>query len=87
MLYTEDAFLTCEDISSRFSLSGDSVDESLLSMSDKGIPLDRQKLDGKLYYKLDHEFRVRQAKEHLIKIDESISRSFQNTLLNKFFTQ
>ena len=41
--------------------------------------------DGKVYFRMDNSFRMRQAKESLINIEPEVTSQFQNTLLKQFF--
>ncbi len=86
ILYTHGKFMKTNEISARTWLDLDIVEESLASMLDKGIPVEREILDGNVYFRLNKEFRLRQAKESIIKIDTDVTSQFQNTLLRQFFS-
>ena len=85
ILYTHDKFMKPVDICSKAFLEKDVVEESLTSMADKGIPLEREILDGKVYFRMNSEFKLRQAKEQIIRIDTEVTSQYQNTLLKQFF--
>ncbi|MFC1753546.1 hypothetical protein ACFL96_09175 [Thermoproteota archaeon] len=86
ILYTHDTFLSAEQIAERFAIPVETVLDCLLSMGDKGVPVDKETLNDELFYKLEPEFKSLQAKEQLIDIDTAITRQYQNKLLNKFFS-
>lgn len=84
ILYTHDSFLSAEDMATKFNLSARNVTDCLLSMSDKGVPIEKEMLNNEQYFKLESEFKALQAKEQIVKISPSVTQSLQNTLLNKF---
>ncbi len=73
-LYTlgEQGALSCTDISSRLNTTELSVKNALTSIMKKGIPIIEEKIDDRIFYKLTKEFRISQAKEHIVKIDEEL---------------
>ncbi len=85
-LYTHDGFLSVPAISKRTGMEHDSVEESLMSLMDKGVPVEREIIDMQIYFRLNKEFRLRQAKEQLITVDPEIKQQFQNALLKEFFS-
>jgi len=87
ILYTNESFMSPQSISQKFGLDVDLVFEGLLSMSDKGVPLDKQLINGMQYFKISSNFKESQAKEEIVKIDVSVRGQFQNKLLNKFFEE
>lgn len=88
-LYTyEKGFLSIKSISERLNFSEKFIEELLLTLKDKGIPIIEQRIDEtdeKLFYKLDEVFRTRQAKENIIQIDSAVTIQHENKLLNRFF--
>ena len=86
-LYTHEKFQSCQELSDRSLLSLDIIDEAVKAMMDKGIPIEREILNGIVFFSLKNEFKLKQAKEQIIKIDEEVTRQFQNTLLNQFFSE
>lgn len=85
LLYTHDKFITPKEISSKLAVPMSDVGDALDSMMDKGVPVEREMLDGRVYFRLSKEFKLRQAKENIIKIDPEVTRQYQNTLLKQFF--
>jgi len=85
VLYTHEKFMSTERIGLKALLDIEMVEEALSSMMDKGLPLEREILDGKVYFRMSDEFKLRQAKENLINIDTDVTSQFQNTLLEHFF--
>ena len=85
-LYTHDSFQSCEELGERSVMSIDVVDDCLKAMMDKGIPVEREILNGLVYFRLNSEFKLKQAKEQIITIDQEITQQFQNALLNQFFS-
>lgn len=85
ILYTHDKFMKPIGICDKAFLEQGVVEESLTSMADKGIPIEREILDGKVYFRMNSEFKLRQAKEQIIRIDTEVTSQYQNTLLAQFF--
>jgi hypothetical protein len=85
MLYTHEKFMDPTIISQKAFLEHGVVEEALTSMMDKGIPIEREILDGSLYFRMSKDFKLRQAKENIINIDPEVTSQFQNTLLKQFF--
>lgn len=85
VMYTHEKFMTAELLSQKSLLMSSIVEETLSSMLDKGIPVEREILDGKIYFRLNKDFKLRQAKEQIIKIDPDVTGQYQNTLLQHFF--
>ncbi|MFH1668443.1 MAG: hypothetical protein ABIA62_00800 [Candidatus Woesearchaeota archaeon] len=87
ILYTHDKFMRSDAVSQRSLLSNGVTEEVLIAMMDKGIPIDREIIDGTSYFRMNSEFKLKQAKEHVIKIDVDVTSQYQNALLEKFFTE
>jgi hypothetical protein len=87
ILYTHDKFLSAEKVSSKAVLDQGVVADALSSIMDKGIPLEREVLDGNVYFRMNNDFKLRQAKESIIKIDPDVTSQFQNALLQQFFEE
>jgi len=85
ILYTHGNFMKTAEVSSKTYIDVEVVEDALASMMDKGIPVDREILNGEVYFRMNKEFRLRQAKESVIKIDADVTSQFQNTLLKQFF--
>ena len=85
VLYTHDGFLSSEDVTSKSKVEVDTVEECLMALMDKGIPVEREIINKKVYFRMNSEFRLRQAKEQIVKISPEIKCQFQNSLLKKFF--
>jgi hypothetical protein len=84
-LYTNEGFMTPDNICSKGLMDVSVVQESLVMMMEKGVPIEREILDSKLYFRLNKRFKLKQAKEQVIKIDPEVTGQFQNTLLEQFF--
>lgn len=85
LLYTHDKFITPKEISTRLCMQMQEAGEALDAMMDKGVPIEREMLDGRIYFRLSKEFKLRQAKENIVKIDPEVTRQYQNALLKQFF--
>lgn len=85
ILYTHGNFMRTAEISSKTYVDVEVVEDALASMMDKGIPIDREILNGEVYFRMSKDFRLKQAKENVIKIDTDVTSQFQNTLLKQFF--
>ncbi|MBI4738952.1 hypothetical protein HY772_05320 [Candidatus Woesearchaeota archaeon] len=85
ILYTHDT-ISAENIACKSEASLDLINECLVSIQDKGIPILKEVLDGKAFYKLEDAFKQRQAKENIIAISPEVTKQYQNKLLNEFFS-
>lgn len=85
LLYTHDKFITPKELASRLGIIFVDVGDALDALMDKGVPVEREMLDGRVYFRLSKEFKLRQAKENIIKIDPEVTLQYQNTLLKQFF--
>ena len=85
ILYTHDKFLKTSKICDKSAIEQEAVKEALDSMMDKGVPIERDILNGEACYRMDNEFKIRQAKEEIIQIDSDVTSQYQNTLLKQFF--
>ena len=85
ILYTHDKFVKSSRICEKSFLDKEVVDDALVSMMDKGLPIERDILNGEACYRMDNEFKLRQAKEEVIQIDSDVTSQYQNTLLKQFF--
>lgn len=85
ILYTNEQFMSQKDVCSKVVLDNCVVDESMDSLMDKGIPIERELINGDVYFKMSNSFKLRQAKENVIKIDKDITGQYQNALLKQFF--
>jgi predicted transcriptional regulator len=85
LLYTHDKFITPKEISARLTMEQALVEDALDGLMDKGIPMERELIGGKIYIKMDKDFKLRQAKENIVKIDSDVTKQYQNALLKQFF--
>lgn len=86
VLYTHTKFMKPLDVALKALVECPVAEESLNSIMDKGIPVEREVLDGKVYFRMNKEFKLRQAKEQIIKISTEVMSQYQNVLLNQFFS-
>ena len=85
VLYTHEKFMSIRRISDKAAMPAEMVEDTLTAMMDKGIPMEREILDGVVYFRMSDTFKLRQAKENIIAIDTDVTSQFQNTLLAQFF--
>lgn len=78
-------YLSIEDLAYRVGLEEDQAYEVITAMTDKGIPMDRKRAEGKPCIKLDDEFKRLQARDKMIRISPAIMQQFENKVLNNFF--
>lgn len=72
VLYTvEETPLSYSDIARRANLTELQVKANIIALSNKGIPIMERIVDGQPYFRLDKKFKELQAKQNLIKIEES----------------
>ncbi len=86
ILYTHEKFMRSNAVAEKALLSEGVTEEVLSAVMDKGVPLEREIIDGTVYFRMNSEFKLKQAKENMIKIDSDVTSQFQNALLEKFFT-
>ncbi|MFC1741841.1 hypothetical protein ACFL3V_04870, partial [Nanoarchaeota archaeon] len=85
MLYTHDKFMRSDKVCQKALLDIEVVEDALNALMDKGIPVDREVLDGNVYFRMNKDFKLRQARESIIKLDPDVTGQFQNALLQQFF--
>ena len=68
VLYTEETQLTYAEIAIRCNLPVSLIPDCISSLVQKSIPLHRSFVNDQLFWKLDHLFKERQAKENLINL-------------------
>ncbi len=85
ILYTHEKFMKAERVADKSYLSQQTVADCLTSMMDKGLPIEREVLEGEVYVRMNDDFKLRQAKEQIIRIDPDVTSQYQNTLLKQFF--
>lgn len=85
ILYTHDKFVKSSRISDKAFLDKEVVDDALVSMMDKGLPIERDILNGEACYRMENSFKLRQAKDEIIQIDSDVTSQYNNTLLKQFF--
>ncbi|RME78171.1 hypothetical protein D6774_01945 [Candidatus Woesearchaeota archaeon] len=85
VLFTYDSFADLSSIARKAGLSTQKTQEVIISLVDKGVPIHKEHVKEMQLYKMDAEFRDRQAKEQIVVIDEDIKQQYKNTLLNQFF--
>ncbi|HLC46255.1 MAG TPA: hypothetical protein VJI75_00780 [Candidatus Nanoarchaeia archaeon] len=86
MLYTfENGFLSVEDIACRSGIATEEVRQVLSSMLDKGVTLVREIAEGSVFFKLNPNFKAKQVREQVVKIDPSVVHQCQNRALGAFF--
>lgn len=86
ILYTHEKFISLESIARRSEMPIGLVNECLLVIQDKGIPVLKDLIDGTTVYKLEDAFKQRQAKENIIAMSPEVTKQYQNKLLNEFFS-
>ncbi len=80
LLYARNGdLIEAKEIAKLLGLTEDKVDKHITSLGQKGIPVEKRYSDGRIYLILDYEFRNLQAKENVIKINESIVREMHNS--------
>ncbi len=78
VLYTvEETPLSYSDIARRANLTELQVKANIMALSNKGIPIMERIIDGQPYFRLDKKFKELQAKQNLIKIEESLMKEIK----------
>lgn len=85
VLFTYDSFADSNSIAQKAGIREDVTKDLVLSLIDKGVPIQREHIQGMQLYKMDADFRDKQARSQTVKIDEDIKQQYKNTLLNQFF--
>jgi DNA-binding CsgD family transcriptional regulator len=79
LLYARNGdLIDAKEMAKLLGLTEEKIKTYISNLSLKGIPIIKKYLDGIIYYILDYDFRNLQAKENIIKIDESLARSLHN---------
>jgi hypothetical protein len=78
VLYTtENVALSYRNIAERLGFSESTIRDLVFSIIERGIPIIKEYKHGKAFIKLDNEFRELQAKENVLKIDQTTLHRFQ----------
>ncbi|RMF06082.1 hypothetical protein D6764_03160 [Candidatus Woesearchaeota archaeon] len=77
VLYMEAEPQPADRIARRTGLTVDLVENYLTSLSQKGVPVVKDVVDGVVFYSLDNDFKQLQAKENVLQINELITKEFQ----------
>jgi hypothetical protein len=78
VLYTtESVALSYKNIAERIGLSESTIRDLVFNIIERGIPIIKEYKHGKAFIKLDNEFRELQAKENVLKIDQTTLHRFQ----------
>jgi len=85
MLCNYTKYICQDDVVIKTFMSSEDIEECITAMKDKGIVIDRRELEGKVYYRLDPEFKEEQQKTGMIKINSAVTQQFENKMLNTFF--
>jgi len=78
-------YLAISDLAERTGVSFENAEESIMSMTDKGLPLIKGIYESKSCVKLDPEFKQMNRRQRLIKISPAIVQQFENKILKNFF--
>ena len=71
ILYTIEEPLNYSVLSMRLNMVESLVSQYLLNLTEKGVPIEKEFKHGKPYVKLNKEFRDYQAKNNILKIDQT----------------
>ena len=71
-LYTEDAPITYSYLAKKLSISIEAAREYILSLLEKGIPIQRTYKNTRPYLHLDPKFKNIQTKKNILKIEQKI---------------
>lgn len=85
VLYLEHSPLPFLDLVKRVQLPSSMVHRILDSLIEKEIPIIVQEMEDTRLFMLDSNFKEKQARENVVKIDESVTRSLFVKNLNSFF--
>jgi Fic family protein len=78
LLYARNGDLTsAKEIAKMLGLTEDKVNSYLSDIVSKGIPIVRKNIEGIIYHVLDYDFRNLQAKEQLIRFNESVIKEMR----------
>ena len=86
ILFTYDSFSDAKSLAQKAGIAEQHISEVVNSLADKGVPLIREQIHEMQLFKLESEFRDKQAREQIVKIDEDVKQQYQNQLLNQFFS-
>lgn len=77
--------LKCSDIAKKLATTEYEARHYLSLLIAKGVPIVEELVNDKLYFNIDPEFRELQAKENVLKIDETVSKGLFVKNLKNFF--
>ncbi len=83
-LYLEHSELSFFEVVKRTQLPAAMVEKILDSLVDKNIPIIVEKVNNQNIYLLDPNFKERQTKENIVKVDESVTKSLFVKDLNSY---
>ena len=75
-LYTSENFLSYSDLAKKTTLTFSLVQAYIGNIIAKGIPILKKYVENKVFLYLDPNFRSHQAKENIVKIDDSVIKAF-----------
>ncbi|MBD3203141.1 HTH domain-containing protein [Candidatus Woesearchaeota archaeon] len=79
LLYAKNGdLIDAEEISRLLGLTQEMVKKYISNITMKGIPIVKRYSENKTYYVLDYDFRILQAKEKIVKVNESVARELHN---------
>ncbi|MBN2422346.1 HTH domain-containing protein [Candidatus Woesearchaeota archaeon] len=79
LLYARNGdLIDAKEIAKLIGLTEEKVRKYISNLNMKGIPIIKKYMDSMIYYILDYDFRNLQAKENIIKLNESIARDLHN---------
>lgn len=75
VLYTSEGFLSYSDIAKKTTLTFSLVQAYISNIIAKGIPILKKYMDNKAFLYLDPSFKSLQARENIVKIEDSVIRA------------
>jgi len=76
--------LSYGDLSRELNMPELAIKAHIYSLINKGIPIVSKMIDGTQYFKLDKNFKEKQAKEYIVKIDQNIIKQIK-PIINPHF--
>lgn len=85
LLYEFGKYIPLHYLLLKSSMTSADLEDCIVSLSDKGIPVERRTIGEKAYLKMDEDFRKLQASEPIVRISSSVVQQMENKMLASFF--
>lgn len=85
LLFEFGKYVPTKFIAEKACFGSEDLEETVTSLCDKGIPIERRVIGDREYLKMDQDFRMIQAREQIVQVSPSVMQQMENKLLVSFF--